>query len=111
MDLDSAGDVDGDGRGDILVGAPNNDGGGSTTGRTYLVLGYFLPGSGVMTLDESVHYFTGENTSDSSGSALGGGGDVDNDGLDDVLISAPLNDDGGDESGKSYLLVSPSIFD
>jgi len=111
MDLDSAGDVDGDGRGDLIVGAPNNDGGGSTTGRTYLVLGYYLPSGGVMVLDEAAYTFTGENTSDSSGSGIGGGGDVDNDGLDDLLINAPLNDDGGDESGKAYLLVSPSIFD
>jgi hypothetical protein len=70
-----------------------------------------LPSGGTMTLDEAAYYFTGENTSDSSGSGIGGGGDVDNDGLDDLLINAPLNDDGGDEAGKAYLFVSPSIFD
>ena len=110
-DLDFAGDVDGDGRGDLFIGAPNNDGGGSTTGRSYLVLGYFLPSAGVMSLDEAAYFFTGENTSDSSGSALGAGGDLKDDGLDDLLVSAPLNDDGGDESGKAYLLVAPSVFD
>ncbi len=33
------GDVDGDGRGDMLIGAPRNDGGGDSAGKAYLILG------------------------------------------------------------------------
>jgi hypothetical protein len=110
-DIDGAGDVDGDGRGDVLVGAPNNDAGGSTTGRSYLILGYFLPTAGVVDLSEANFKFTGENVSDSSGYGVGGGGDVDNDGLDDLLVGAALNDAGGDEAGRVYLFIAPSVFD
>ena len=34
----SAGDVDGDGAPDILIGAMSNDDGGSNAGKTYLLL-------------------------------------------------------------------------
>jgi hypothetical protein len=49
--------------------------------------------------------------SDSSGYGVGGGGDVDNDGLDDLLVGAALNDAGGDEAGRVYLFIAPSVFD
>jgi hypothetical protein len=33
-------------------------------------------------------------------------GDVDVDGLDDLLVGASGNDDGGDKAGKAYLILS-----
>ena len=42
-DVEGAGDLDGDGRGDVLIGAYANDAGGSNAGRTYAVLGIEMP--------------------------------------------------------------------
>ena len=97
-----AGDVDGDGLADLLIGAPGTDG-----GRTYMVLGNTVAGGGLWTLDQSDASFGGEVVGDSSGSSVAGAGDVDGDGLDDLLIGALNNDEGGAQAGKTYLLLSP----
>ena len=52
--------------------------------------------------------FVGENQQDESGFSVSSAGDVDGDGLDDLLIGASHhNDDGGSDAGKAYLILSP----
>lgn len=78
-----AGDVDGDGRGDLLIGA--NDGTGSKRGRVY-----------VTTLDgEVLAVHIGDFDGDFFGIAVSSGYDVDQDGVDDWLIGAPQSPSGG----------------
>jgi len=111
-DLAGAGDVDSDGRGDILISAYANDAGGPSSGRTYLVLGDSLTlDGGSMSLGAADYSFTGESAADSSGYAIAGDGDWNNDGLSDILIGAYLNDSTVTDSGTTYLFVSPSIYD
>ena len=43
------------------------------------------------------------------GTGLVVSGDVDGDGLDDILIGAPLNDDTSSDAGKSYLILGGSL--
>ena len=38
-----------------------------------------------------------------------GVGDVDGDGLDDIAIAVPQNDDGGLDAGKTYLIYGSSL--
>ncbi|MAY82068.1 MAG: hypothetical protein CL930_14970 [Deltaproteobacteria bacterium] len=110
-DVEGAGDVDSDGRGDILVAAYAHDSGGSAAGRTYLVLGISIPDEGgSFTLDTADYTFTGENVADSSGYSVAGDGDFDGDGLSDLLIGAYLHDSIDSDEGKTYLFISPSIF-
>ncbi len=54
---------------------------------------------------------TGEVARDQFGIAVGGGGDVNNDGFDDFLVGANANDDGGDAAGKAYLYLGGPTFD
>jgi hypothetical protein len=110
-DVSYGGDVDADGRGDLLISAYANDAGGSSSGRTYLMLGASLPsGGGSMSLSSADFYFTGESLADSSGYAISGNGDFDADGLHDILIGAYLRDSTETDAGTTYMFVSPSVY-
>ncbi|GDX83635.1 hypothetical protein LBMAG42_54460 [Deltaproteobacteria bacterium] len=97
-----AGDVDGDGYADILVGAFGNDDGGAEAGAAYLILGAASPASA--SLSSAVQY-TGENGGDNAGVSLSRAGDVDGDGHGDFLIGADDNIDAGTAAGAAYLLL------
>ncbi|MDP2313549.1 MAG: MopE-related protein [Pseudomonadota bacterium] len=99
VSIAAAGDFDGDGYGDFIVGASD---GNSGTGAAYLLLGEAFPGGGAVS---SGVQFSGEAADDCAGSAVGGGGDVDGDGYDDVLVGAKCQDDAGAQAGKAYLLL------
>ncbi len=106
--VSSAGDVDGDGLADILIGAPNNDDGALDAGKAYLVLGRSLQ-TEIINLSEADYSFVGENIEDFAGLAVASAGDVDGDGLDDILINSRVNDDGGNDAGKVYLILASSL--
>ena len=99
-----AGDVNGDGYDDILIGAYCNDDGGDSTGQTYLIFGKPFGWSMDTDLSASDASFLGEDEGDYSGKSIAGAGDVNGDGFDDILIGAYNNDDGGDDAGQTYLI-------
>jgi hypothetical protein len=100
----TAGDTDGDGYADVIVGAPLYDGPGSESGAAYLVRG---PISGTSSLSTADAVFTGESAQDRAGWAVRGGGDADADGFADVVIGAYYDNAGGTGSGTSYLVYGP----
>jgi hypothetical protein len=109
----SAGDVDGDMLDDLLIGSQFNDNGGSNAGTTYLMLGSSVS-TGIATgtpyigdLSQADQSFVGENVNDKSAVPVASAGDVNGDGLDDLLVGAFLNDEAGVDAGKTYLLLSP----
>ncbi len=85
--LSSGFDVDGDGLGDLVLGAPGSDEGGSGSGALWLVSGL---SEGTLTLGdgEGVVIYGGA-TSEALGSAAAGVGDTDGDGWSDLAIGAP----------------------
>lgn len=91
-----AGDTDGDGRQDVVIGAPKKS---SATGAVYLVTSLYST-----TLGRTSTNLTGESAGDDAGWSVSSAGDADDDGNDDVLVGAPYNDDGGVTAGKAYLL-------
>jgi hypothetical protein len=109
ISVSSAGDVDGDGLDDLIVGAVANDDGGDAAGKAYLILGSSLGGSREFSLSLADHIFVGEEEGDFAGHSVSGVGDVDGDGLDDLLIGASKSSDGGTNSGKAYLILGSSL--
>jgi hypothetical protein len=99
-------DVNGDGYGDLLVGAMEATGGRPQSGVLYVVYGrpgfVYWPDS----LADADGRIAGENAADfaASGRALEPAGDVNGDGLADILVGAYQNDEGGENAGKAYLL-------
>jgi len=96
----AAGDVNGDGYDDIIVGAQNHDRSLTDldTGKVYV---YHGSAGGI----EATPSFTatGELALDFFGSAVAGAGDVNGDGYDDIIIGARGNDESGQDAGKVYV--------
>ncbi|RMG15803.1 MAG: hypothetical protein D6729_12065, partial [Deltaproteobacteria bacterium] len=96
----SAGDVNGDGFDDVLVGAPRYDNGETDEGRAFLYLG---SASGL----SSTPAWTAESDQPDAwfGDAVAGAGDVNGDGFDDVLVGAPRYDNGETDEGAAFLYL------
>lgn len=106
--VSSAGDVDGDGIGDIFIGAEMAQE-GDARGAAYVVFATTALVVGTHELSSADAVFTGEQSSDFAGSAVADAGDVDGDGLGDLLIGAYGNGEAGALAGKTYLMFGASV--
>ncbi len=95
-----AGDVDGDGNGDLLLGAPQANGFAPSSGAVYLVLG---PVRG--DIDQADASWTTDSLDDWLGVEVAGVGDVDGDGLDDLAMGAYRRDSYGTDSGVAAVVL------
>lgn len=97
------GDTDGDGLADVLIGAPFDDTRGTDAGAAYLVLGDRAAGE--VDLGDADGIFLGEDAFNTAGWAVGAGGDVDGDGLADLVVGADWNSTAGRNAGAAYLVL------
>ncbi len=105
----ATGDVDGDGLDDILVGAYGVDDRGPITGAAYLLLGSSFGNDSIIDLADADFKFMGESEDDHAGYAVGNAGDIDGDGLDDLLIGSSGQDVGGSHAGATYIILASSL--
>ena len=98
--VDAAGDVDGDGFGDVLVGVGESDAIQVNRGAAYI---FFGGADGVSSRAPQLLLASDGRDYDIFGYSVAGLGDIDNDGYSDLLIGAAGDDDGGNEAGALYL--------
>ncbi|WP_271069004.1 hypothetical protein [Caulobacter sp. NIBR1757] len=104
----SAGDVNGDGIDDLIIGASSADPNGINSGASYVVFGRttgFAATLNLSTLDGTNGFkINGEVTQDGSGASVASAGDVNGDGIDDLIIGATGAGPNGSYSGASYVV-------
>jgi hypothetical protein len=107
--VSTAGDINGDGIDDLIIGAYRADPSGSDSGSSYVAFGSsgsFASAIHLSTLD-GINGFRldGVAEGDFSGRAVSAGGDINGDGIDDLIIGAHLADpDGVNLAGSSYVV-------
>jgi hypothetical protein len=103
----AAGDFNGDGLPDLAIGAPLDDADGDAAdsgddrGRVFIYFGGVSFPSSFMTLN-------GTEIDGQFGFSVARAGDVDRNGVDDLLIGAPFEDAGGTDRGRAYLFLGSS---
>ena len=93
----AAGDVNGDGYADVIVGAWANDAGGTNAGVAYI---YFGGPDGRRRGGPDADRRGGGRR---FGISVAGAGDVNGDGFDDVIVGASQNDAAGADAGRAYV--------
>ncbi len=99
-----AGDLDGDGYDELLVGAPGVQIDYSNQGQAYLFQG---PVTGQLEASEAFATLDGECSGDTGGDTVRGGGDINGDGTPDLVIAASANDQADFAAGLVYVMYGP----
>ena len=106
----AVGDLDDDGVEDIAVGADLDDTGGTNRGTIYVLL---MNSDGTVKSTQQIADNTGGfsvtlTDVDQFGFSVAGMGDLDNDGVEDIVVGAVLDDTGGTDRGATYVLFMNS---
>jgi FG-GAP repeat len=108
----AAGDVNGDGIDDLIIGADDANTGGTDSGAAYLILGartglgapFGFIDLGAVDGTDGIG-ISGQSAGDNLGASVSGAGDINGDGIADLLVGAPRRDIGGQtDIGQAYLI-------
>jgi hypothetical protein len=97
-------DIDGDGLADIILGAPATAS-ATTPGKAYIFYGVDAL-SGTVTAASADAVITGGTNADRFGLTVSALGDTDNDGFNDVMITADKQDTAGTDAGAAYIFLA-----
>ncbi|MEH2178892.1 MAG: hypothetical protein V7K56_07010 [Nostoc sp.] len=101
--VSSAGDVNDDGIADLIIGTSNS---GSTEQQSYVVFGKSIGWSATLNLSDlnGANGFAGIAVGDEPDVSVSSAGDVNNDGISDLIIGTPGSLFNGDSPGQSYVV-------
>ena len=111
--VSSAGDLNNDGLSDVIIGAYNENSNGAGSGETFVVFGK-TDGNAIELLDiqqntnDGGFSIKGSNADDHSGNSVSSAGDVNGDGLNDLIVGAFTSSPNGLESGSAYVVFGKS---
>lgn len=105
-ELATIGDLDGDGITDLAVGLAHDDDGGTDRGAVVVLL---LHADGTVKAEQKINSTQGGligplDDGDQFGSGVAGAGDLDRDGVPDIVVGAQYDDDGGSNRGAVWVL-------
>jgi len=108
LQANAAGDVNGDGYDDLIIGTPRSDGPGSWAGHAYILYGH-ASGFGTVDLANLTPAYGARIYQSATSNAMLGGqvasaGDINGDGYDGGIIGALADDTGGTDRGRAYIL-------
>jgi len=100
------GDLDGDGIPDLVVGTPGDNDGGTSRGALWVL---FLNQDGSVRVEQKIsdlagNFTAGLSDNDQFGGAVAVVGDLDGDGIPDLLAGSANDSDGGSQRGAVYVL-------
>ncbi|MEH2279776.1 MAG: hypothetical protein V7K90_00310 [Nostoc sp.] len=109
--VSNAGDINNDGINDLIIGTPvANANGKYQAGQSYVVFGATnVSSGGTLNLSDlngtNGFFINGIAALDYSGSSVSNAGDINNDGIDDLIIAAPgASPNGKYQAGQSYVV-------
>ena len=105
--LATVGDLNGDGIVDLVVGVPGDDDGGTDRGALWIL---FMNNDGRVNGRQKISFNTGNfngdlHDGDRFGSAITNMGDLDGNGISDLAVGAPGDDDGGTDRGAVWIIT------
>jgi hypothetical protein len=100
------GDIDGDGKGDLAVGAQQDDDGATDAGAVWNLR---LNANGTVKAHQKISASAGSFSGpllpkDNFGASIAAPGDLNGDGIKDLVVGASLDDDGGLDTGAAWVL-------